>query len=91
MSLRVSFQSDVNAGGAFTLSLVDVGVGSVDVVSVVLHVLQWVRVAGPSGVDVTNILIEVVGLLECPCHLPIVRGSQLSCYGHLISHWYLIL
>ena len=60
MSLRVSFWS-VTVRDAFTLSLVDVGVVSVDVVSAVLHVLLQVQVAEPSGVNVTNILIEGVG------------------------------
>ena len=34
----------------------------ISVVLAVLHVLQWVWVAGPSGVDVINILIEAVGV-----------------------------
>ena len=62
MSLRVSFQSAVRFGGAFTLSLVDVGVVSVDVVLAVLHLLLWLQVAGPCGVDVTNILIKAIGV-----------------------------
>ena len=62
MSLRVSFQSAVRVGGMFTLSLVDVGVISAGVVSAVLHALLQVQVAGPSGVDVTNILIKAVGV-----------------------------
>ena len=52
----------MRVGGAFTLSLVDVDIVSVDVVLAVLCVLQWVQVAGPSGVDVTKILIEAVGI-----------------------------
>ena len=45
------------------LSLVDVVIGSVGaVVSAVLHFLLCVQVAGPSGVDVTNMLIEPVGV-----------------------------
>ena len=55
MSLRVSFQSSVRAGGVFTLSLVDVGIVSAGVVLAVLHVLLQVWVAGPSGVDVTTL------------------------------------
>ena len=62
MSLSVSFLYAMRVGGAFTLSLVDVGVVSVGVVLAVLFVLLWVWVAGPSGVDVTNILIKVVGV-----------------------------
>ena len=45
------------------MSVVDVVVGSVGgVVSVGLHVLLQVQVAGPSGVEVTNMLIEAVGV-----------------------------
>ena len=63
MNLRVSFQSSVRGGGAFTLSVVDVVIGYVrSVVLAVLHVLLWVWVAGPSGVDVTNMLIKAVGV-----------------------------
>ena len=63
ISLRVSFQSFVRGGGAFTLSLVDVVVVSVGgLVLAVLHVLLWVQVAVPSGVDVTSMLIETVGI-----------------------------
>ena len=43
--------------------MVDASVG--DVVSVGLHVLLWMQVAGPSQVDVTNMLIgaaKVVGV-----------------------------
>ena len=70
MSLRVSFQFSVRGGGAFTLSLV---VGSVCcVVLAVLHVLLWVQVAGISGVDGTNMLIEAVG----------VAGVSLTCNSH---------
>ena len=46
----------------FTLSLVDVGIVSVGVVLAVLCVLLQVWVAGPLGVDVTNILIKAVGV-----------------------------
>ena len=43
INLRVSFQSSMRGGGAFTFSVVDVVVGSVGgVVSVVLHVLLQV-------------------------------------------------
>ena len=46
------------------MSVVNVIVGSVGgVVSVELHVLLWVQVAGPSGVDVTNMLIEGEGFV----------------------------
>ena len=63
VSLRVSFQSSVRGGGAFNLSLVDVVVGSVGaVVLAVLHILLWVWVAGPSGVDMTIMLIDAVGI-----------------------------
>ena len=51
----------MRGGGAFTLPVVDAPVR--DVVSVGLHVLMWVLVAGPSGVDVTDILIEAVGVV----------------------------
>ena len=61
-SLRVSFHSVVRVGGVFTLSLVDVGIVSTGVVSAVLHVLLWVQVAIPSGVDVTNMLVKAVGV-----------------------------
>ena len=54
------------SGGAFTLALVDIFIGSAGVVSAVLCLLLWVWVAGPSGVDVTNILIDAVGVLGCP-------------------------
>ena len=60
ISLRVSFRSSIRGGGAFTLSVIDAFVGGV--VSVGLHVLLWVQVAGPSAVDITNLLIEVVGV-----------------------------
>ena len=51
----------MRVGGAFTLSVVDVVVTFVGgMVSVGLHVLLWVQLAGPSGVDVTNMLIEAV-------------------------------
>ena len=81
ISLRVSFQSSVRGGGAFTLSLVDVVIGSAGVVSAVLHVLLQVQMAGPSGVDVTNILLEAVRVVGCPCHLSLIRGSHLPCAG----------
>ena len=56
MSLGLSCQSSVRVGGVFTLSLVDVVIASAGVVLAVLCVLLlvWVWVAGPSGVDVTN-------------------------------------
>ena len=91
MSLRVSFPFSVRVGGIFTLSLVDVGIGSAGMVLLVLHVLMWVWVAGPSGVDVTKILIGVVG----------VAGVSLTSTNHerqsaaLLQgpdvHWSLIL
>ena len=64
MSLRVSFLSSVRGGGtcAFTMSLVDTVVGCAGMVLAVLCILMWVWVAGPSGVDVTNILIKAVGI-----------------------------
>ena len=62
MSLRVSLQSSVRGGGVFTLSLIDVVIGSAGVALAVLPVLLWVWVAGPFGVDVTNILIKAVGV-----------------------------
>ena len=62
MSLGVSFLFSVRGGSAFIMSLIDPVVGSVGVVLAVLCVLLWVWVAGPSGVDVTNILIKAVGL-----------------------------
>ena len=52
----------MRGGNTFTLPSVDVVVGSAGVVSAVLHVLLWVLGAGPYGVDVTNILIEPVGV-----------------------------
>ena len=63
ISLRVSFWSSVRGEGAFTLSLVDVFVCSVGGVALaMLHVLLQVQVAGPSGVDVTNMWIKAVGV-----------------------------
>ena len=60
---RSNLQSFVRGGGAFILSLVDVVVGSVSsVVLAVLCVLLWAGVAGPSGADVTNMLIKAVGV-----------------------------
>ena len=50
----------MRVGGAYTLSLVDVGVVFAGVVLAVLHVFLWVQVAGPSRVDVTNMLMEAV-------------------------------
>ena len=44
------------------MSLVDVGIISVGVVLAVLYVLLQMWVAGPSGVDVTNMLIKAVGV-----------------------------
>ena len=52
----------MRVGGAFTLSLVNVGVVSVGLVVAVLHVFLQVQMAGTSGVDVTNILIKSVGV-----------------------------
>ena len=67
MSLRASFQFSVRGGGAFTLSLVDVVVGSVSgVVSAALPVLLQVWTAGPSGVDVTDMLIKALGVVGVP-------------------------
>ena len=60
ISLRVSSQSSVSGGGAFTLSVVDASVG--DVILVGLCVLLQLWVAGPSGVDATNMLIEAAGV-----------------------------
>ena len=61
MSLRVSFQSSLRGGGAFTLSLVDLVVGSVSSLALaMLHVSLWCGWQGPSGVDETNMLIEAV-------------------------------
>ena len=50
----------MTGGGAFTLSVVDASVG--DVILLGLHILVWVWVAGPSGVDVTSMVIEAVGI-----------------------------
>ena len=51
----------MRGGGAFTLSVVDVVLTFVGyVVLVGLCVLLQVWVAGPSGVDVTNLLMEAV-------------------------------
>ena len=61
ISQRVSLWSSMRGGGALTLSVFDVDWSSVGgVVSIGLCVLLQVWVAGPSGVDVTNILIETV-------------------------------
>ena len=60
MSLRVSFQTSVRVGGVFTLSLGDAGIVSAGVVLAVLCDLLLVQVAGPHGVDVTNILIKAI-------------------------------
>ena len=58
MSVTVSFLSSVKDGGAFTLSLVDVVVGSKSsVVLAILIGLLWVQIARPSGVGVTKMLI----------------------------------
>ena len=62
MSVRVFFQSSVRGGGVFTMSLVDLIIGSASVVMAVLHLLLWVQVAGLSEVDVTNIMIKAVGV-----------------------------
>ena len=61
ISLRVFFQSAMRGRGPFTLSVVDASVGNV--VSVGLHVLLQVQVAGQSGVDVTNMLEEALGVV----------------------------
>ena len=51
----------MRGGGAFTLLVFHMVLTSVGgVVSVGLHVLLQVWVAGPSGVDVTNMLMEAV-------------------------------
>ena len=51
----------MRGGGAFTLTVFHMVLTSVGgVVSVGVHVLLWVQVAGPSAVDVTNILMEAV-------------------------------
>ena len=50
----------MRSGGAFTLSVVDASVGDMGLIE--LHVLLWVQVEGPSGVDVTNMFIEAVGI-----------------------------
>ena len=61
ISPRVSLQSSVRSGGAITLSVFDMVLTSIgDVVSVGVCVLMWVWVVGPSGMDVTNMLIEAV-------------------------------
>ena len=61
ISQRVSLQSSVRSGDAFTLSVFDIVLTSVGgVVSLGVHVLLWVWMAGPSGVDVTNMLMEAV-------------------------------
>ena len=52
----------MRVGGAFTLSLANVGMVSAGVILAVLHVLLQVHVAGPSGVDVTNMLFKAVGV-----------------------------
>ena len=46
----------------FTMSLVDAVVGSAGVVLAVLCILLWVWVVGPSKLDVTNILVNAVGI-----------------------------
>ena len=52
----------MRGGGVLTLSVFDVALTSVGGgLCVGVHVLLCVQVAGPSGVDVTNILIEAVG------------------------------
>ena len=52
----------MRGGGAFTLSVVDASIG--DVLLVGLCVLLWVQVAGPSGIDVTYMLIEAVWVVR---------------------------
>ena len=61
ISQRVSLQSSMGDGDAFTLSVFDMVLTSVGgVVCVWVHVLLWVWVAGPSRVDVTNMLMEAM-------------------------------
>ena len=86
ISQRVSLQSSIRGRGAFTLSVFHMVLTSVGgMISVGVSVLLWVWVAGPSGVDITNILMESVEATGVSLTLPIVRGSQLPCCGHLIS------
>ena len=55
----MSLQSSIRGGGALTLSVFDVDLTSAGgVVSVGIHVSLWV--AGPSRVDVTTMLMEVL-------------------------------
>ena len=61
ISQSVSLWSTIRGRGAFTLSVVNVVLTSVGgVVSIGLCVLLLMRVTGPSGVDVANMLIEAV-------------------------------
>ena len=63
----------MRGAGAFTLSVFDVVLTSVGgVVSVGVCVLLWVQVAGPSGVDVSNMLMEAV----------VVTGVSLTSTNH---------
>ena len=51
----------MRGGGALTLSVFDVDLTSVGgVVSVGVHILLWVQVAGPSSMDVTTMLMEAL-------------------------------
>ena len=61
ISQRVSLLSSMRGGGALTLSVMDVDLTSVGgVVSVGVHVLLWVQVEGPSRLDVTTMLMELL-------------------------------
>ena len=54
----------MRGGSALTLSACNVDLTLVgDVVSVVVCVLLWEQVVGPSGVDVTNMLMEAMEII----------------------------
>ena len=54
--------------GAFTLSVFDVVLTSVDgVVFIRLCVLLQMQVTGPSWKYITIMLMETLGVLQCPC------------------------
>ena len=85
---KVSLQTSVRGGGAFTLvvSCCDGdGISAGGIVSDNAFVLLWMWVPGPSGVDVTTMLMRMLAAAG-------VSGASaiqdtLPCFMHLISIW----